>query len=83
VQLARATRVPIVAIGAATRPVRRLASWDRLQLPMPFGRVVLVLAEPLAVGDGADGEDGAVAALEVALTRANEAAAAAVGATAA
>ena len=83
VQLARATRVPIVAIGAATRPVRRLSSWDRLQLPMPFGRVVLVLGEPLAVGDGADGDDGAVAALEVALTRANEAAAAAVGATAA
>ena len=79
VQLARATGLPIVAIGAATRPVRRLGSWDRLQLPLPFGRVALVLGEPLAVLE----EGTAVAAVEAALARVNEAAAAAVGATAA
>ena len=78
-QLARATGLPIVAIGAATRPVRRLGSWDRLQLPLPFGRVALVLGEPLAVLE----EGTAVAAVEAALARVNEAAAAAVGATAA
>jgi lysophospholipid acyltransferase (LPLAT)-like uncharacterized protein len=49
VQLAAATRLPVVAIGIATAPVRRLRSWDRLQLPRPFGRVALVLSAPIPV----------------------------------
>ena len=52
VQLARATRLPVVAIGIATAPVRRLRSWDRLQLPRPFGRVALVLSAPIPVVRG-------------------------------
>jgi lysophospholipid acyltransferase (LPLAT)-like uncharacterized protein len=52
VQLAAATRLPVVAIGIATSPVHRLRSWDRLQLPRPFGRVVLVLSAPIPVARG-------------------------------
>jgi len=83
VQLARATGLPIVVIGAAARPVRRLGSWDRLQLPAPFGRVALVLGAPLAFGEAGGNDAEALAAVEAALGRANDTAAAAVGAVAA
>ena len=83
VQLARATGLPIVVIGAAARPARRLGSWDRLQLPAPFGRVTLVLGAPLAVGNGGATDAETLAAVETALARANDAAAAAIGVAAA
>src|SRR3989442_18078 len=83
VQLAGATGLPIVAIGAAAHPARRLGSWDRLQLPAPFARVALVLGAPLAVPDGAGGDEEARAAVEAALARANDVAAVAVGVAAA
>src|SRR5262249_31249659 len=50
VQLARATRLPVVAIGIAAKRARRLRSWDRLQLPRPFARVALVLGAPIGIG---------------------------------
>jgi lysophospholipid acyltransferase (LPLAT)-like uncharacterized protein len=53
VQLARATGLPVIAFGAAARPVRRLGSWDRMQVPMPFARVV-VASEPIVVSRQAD-----------------------------
>ncbi len=85
VQLARATGRPVVAFGAAARPARRLGSWDRMQVPMPFSRVVVVASEPIVVSRRADA--GAVgearAALEVALVRASGDAAAAIGVSAA
>src|SRR5581483_4305184 len=66
VQLARATGLPVVAVGLAAEPVRRLGSWDRLQLPRPFARAVVVLGAPVALP--AD-KDAALAALEEALAR--------------
>jgi hypothetical protein len=77
VQLARATGLPLVAIGAAARPVRRLGSWDRMQIPVPFARVALVMSAPVELPtDRAE----AVGALEAALARANGEAEALVGA---
>lgn len=65
VQLARATGLPVVAIGAAARPARRLSSWDRLQLPLPFARVALAAAAPVHVADAGEGARALVqAALE-------------------
>src|SRR5262245_19639036 len=52
VQLARATRLPVVAIGIASTSPHRLRSWDRLQVPRPFGRVALVLSAPIPVVRG-------------------------------
>lgn len=78
VQLARATGLPLIAVGAAARPVRRLGSWDRMQVPLPFARVGLVMSAPVELP--ADREAG-LAALESALARANVDAAALVGAT--
>jgi len=85
VQLARATGRPVIAVGIAASPVRRLQSWDRLQLPLPFARVAVVAAEPIVVPRDAD--EGAMAAaraaVQEALAATTVAAGAAVGARAA
>lgn len=60
VQLARATGLPVVAIGIATAPGRRLRTWDRLQLPFPFSRVALVLSAPVQ----SEAVDGVLAAVQ-------------------
>src|SRR5262245_42876602 len=52
VQLARATRLPVVAIGIASTSPHRLRTWDRLQVPRPFGRVALVLSAPIPIVRG-------------------------------
>ncbi len=54
VQLARLTGVPIVPITYAASRVRRLGSWDRLVLPMPFARVEVAVGAPIAVPCDAD-----------------------------
>ncbi len=77
VQLARATGLPVVAFGAAARPAWRLGSWDRMVVPWPFARVVLVASEPVVVGDSVE---EARQAVEAALARVTRAAAAAVSA---
>jgi lysophospholipid acyltransferase (LPLAT)-like uncharacterized protein len=83
VHLAHATGTPIIAFGAAAWPARRLGSWDRMQLPRPFGRVAFVISEPLVVAQGDDaGFAAARAAVEATLARVNAAAAATVGAPA-
>jgi lysophospholipid acyltransferase (LPLAT)-like uncharacterized protein len=65
VQLARATRLPVVAIGIAAAPAHRLRSWDRMQVPRPFARVALVLGAPIPIGR--DDAAGALAAVQAAL----------------
>jgi len=80
VQLARATGLPLVVVGAAAWPAHRLGSWDRMQVPRPFARVALVLSAPLVLPED---KAAARAALEAALGEANAEAARAVGATAA
>lgn len=49
VHLARATGAPIFPVAAMARPAKRLASWDRLIVPLPFARVVLRAGEPMRV----------------------------------
>ncbi len=67
VQLARATRLPVVAIGIAAAPARRLRTWERLLVPRPFARVALVLGAPIRVGRG--DASGALAAVQAALEK--------------
>jgi lysophospholipid acyltransferase (LPLAT)-like uncharacterized protein len=50
VQVASGAELPVVAIGAAVRPGHRLSSWDRLQIPYPFARVVFALSADVPVG---------------------------------
>jgi hypothetical protein len=56
VQIGQLTRSRIVPIGLAAAPCRRLGSWDRMQVPLPFARVVIRFAPPVDVADG--GEPG-------------------------
>ena len=80
-QVARATHLPVIAIGIAAAPMRRLGTWDRLMLPRPFGRVALVLSAPIPVERGQGAQ--ALAAVESALEETARRAAESLGASAA
>jgi lysophospholipid acyltransferase (LPLAT)-like uncharacterized protein len=54
VVLAAATGAPIVPVGFAARPARRLASWDRFLVPWPFARAALVFGQAVTVARDAD-----------------------------
>lgn len=79
VVLAAATGAPIVPLGFAARPARRLASWDRFLVPMPFARAAVVFGKAATVPRGADRET-ARADVERALREVTEAADRMVGA---
>jgi hypothetical protein len=52
--LAAATGAHLVPLGVAAAPARRLGSWDRALLPLPFARVRVVYGSPLEVPRSAD-----------------------------
>ncbi len=77
VQLAAISGAPILPVAAATSNCRILSrSWDRMVLPLPFGRGVLAIGAPITVAR--DGSEAMLPAVEAALTAACEAADAAV-----
>ncbi|HYN89937.1 MAG TPA: hypothetical protein VER55_15495 [Ardenticatenaceae bacterium] len=59
VWLARATGCPIILGGLTARPAAHLPRWDRLTVPLPGARGVLVVAEPVYVEPHAE-VDGAL-----------------------
>ncbi|MCW5892590.1 MAG: DUF374 domain-containing protein [bacterium] len=77
VQLARATGLPVVAIGIAASDGHRFGTWDRLLLPRPFARAALVLGSPVAVPRRDVGD--ALGRVQAALAAATAAAAEIVG----
>ncbi len=54
VALAALTGAPVVPLAFAARPARRLRTWDRFLVPLPFARCALVFGEPLALHDRTD-----------------------------
>jgi lysophospholipid acyltransferase (LPLAT)-like uncharacterized protein len=54
--LAAVTGAPVVPLGFAARPARRLASWDRFLVPLPFARAAVVFGKAATVPRGADRE---------------------------
>ncbi len=56
VVLAAVTGAPVVPLGFAARPARRLASWDRFLVPLPFARAAVVFGTVATVPRGADRE---------------------------
>lgn len=48
-RLAALSGVPVIAAAAFCRPSRRLGSWDRMILPLPFGRGRIVCGTPILV----------------------------------
>ncbi len=67
-QIAARAGVPVVPVGAASTRMRRLETWDRMMVPLPWGRGVLVCGAPIVVGDA----EIAVPAIAAALTWAVE-----------
>lgn len=65
-QLAALTGRPVLPCGGAITPARLLSSWDRMMLPLPFGRGVLVVGPPVTVPR--DAAEAALPAIEAALT---------------
>jgi lysophospholipid acyltransferase (LPLAT)-like uncharacterized protein len=51
--LASATGAQLVPVGVAATRVRRLGSWDRAVVPLPFARVRVVYGNPFEVPKGA------------------------------
>lgn len=69
--LAALTGAPVVPFAFAARPARRLASWDRFVVPLPFARAAVVFGKPLAIARDAERET-ARADLERALREVTE-----------
>ena len=55
VALAAAAGVPLIAVGVDCRPgIAEPRKWDRARNPVPFGRIGISVAEPLATSDFQD-----------------------------
>jgi lysophospholipid acyltransferase (LPLAT)-like uncharacterized protein len=58
---AQKTGALVVPVHAEARWARRLASWDRFLLPLPFARVRVTFGEPFMVAPGEEGLRAGVA----------------------
>ena len=56
VALAALTGAPVVPLAVAASPARRLRSWDRFLVPLPFARCVLAFGPTVLVDSDADRE---------------------------
>jgi lysophospholipid acyltransferase (LPLAT)-like uncharacterized protein len=54
VALAALTGAPVVPLAVGARPARRLRSWDRFVVPLPFARCVLAFGPPVRVDPAED-----------------------------
>ncbi len=52
--IARVSGVPVLLAGFACSPAIRLNSWDRMMIPLPFGRGAIVWDGPLQAPSDAD-----------------------------
>lgn len=67
-QLAALTGVPVLPVAAATTRHRLLPTWDRMMLPLPFGRGCVALGPLVEVPK--DGAEAALQAIAAALSAA-------------
>ncbi len=69
VHLAQRSGCPVLPVGVACRPCKRLASWDAHMVPAPFARAAIAFGEPLNIRDD-EGEDDAATRIENAINAA-------------
>lgn len=76
IQLAGLSGLPIRILSFAASPARKLSSWDRFVVPMPFARIHYTLSEPIVVPKRIDDDarDALVADLSRRLLEAEQAA---------
>jgi len=54
VHLAQRSGCPVMPVGVACRPCKRLSSWDSHMIPAPFARAVIAFGDPLHIADDED-----------------------------
>jgi lysophospholipid acyltransferase (LPLAT)-like uncharacterized protein len=59
VTLAALTGAPVVPLAVSAHPARRLRSWDRFLVPLPFARCVLAFGPPVRIDRHGDKERAA------------------------
>jgi hypothetical protein len=69
-QLAARSGAPVLPCAAQASRRWTLPTWDRMVLPLPFGRGAIVCGEPIAVPR--DGAEAALPRIEAAITAATE-----------
>jgi lysophospholipid acyltransferase (LPLAT)-like uncharacterized protein len=57
IYLAQKTRLPIIPAGVACSNKITVNSWDKFQIPLPFGRCAVVYGDAVWVGEADDIED--------------------------
>jgi lysophospholipid acyltransferase (LPLAT)-like uncharacterized protein len=67
-QLAALSGAPVVAAAVSASRHRRLRSWDRMMIPLPFGRGAIVFTDPVMVAR--DAAEASLPAIAAALTAA-------------
>jgi lysophospholipid acyltransferase (LPLAT)-like uncharacterized protein len=67
VEVARLTGLPILPAAASTSSGSERNTWDRILVPYPFGRTVVLWGEPIHIDDSSDVES-VCAKVEAALT---------------
>lgn len=56
IALARMTRAPILPVAGSAAWNRRIRSWDRFMVPLPFSKIVVAFASPIEIPENC-GED--------------------------
>ncbi len=64
IKLARLSKRPLYPIRLSFTPCIRLRTWDRFELPLPFGECRLRFGEPIQVTDAISDEDVAARLVE-------------------
>jgi len=72
--IARKSGVPIVPVAMTTSRRKILKTWDKMQLPLPFGRMVFVTAPAIHVAGHLPGSPAAAEAFQAELNLALDAA---------
>jgi len=60
VYLAQRSGSPVLPVGVACAPCKRLGSWDSHMVPLPFARAVLFFGDPLHIAPDEDEFDAAL-----------------------
>lgn len=60
VYLAKRSGCPILPVGVACKPCKRLSSWDAHMLPYPFARAVIYFGDPMSISADEDDTEAAI-----------------------
>lgn len=56
IRVAQTMNVPLLMVNVGYRRFRRLRSWDRFEIPMPFTHARVIYSDPVTIDPSIDGE---------------------------